>query len=138
MRICVGKIVQHGILYEKIQYGQNQSRRAGYWAKTYEQEESSSTEEAGPDDGHNPVDAWPRTPTKPKQADRNKEGSHHSWWKSVLGFDLSVRVELLLLYRTNVPKERRNCNEGADQDPEKGKPLLSEVEPIDSPKDERK
>ena len=75
-------------------------------------------------------------PAEPEEADRYTECADKRWWKTVLGLEFALVVELRLDVLVHVPEEWRDDDEDADQDAEKGEAFHTQVEAVDVDEDD--
>ena len=114
LRVRVGEVIEHGL----------------------EKEEGADGEEAGADDGHDPVDAQARRPAEPKKTDGYAKSAHESGREAFLRFDLAVVVELRLDYLVEVIEERGHDEDGAEEDANERETFLAQIELVDADEDD--
>ena len=101
-----------------------------------EEEEGADGEEAGADDGHDPVDARARRPAEPKETDGYAKGADESGREAFLRFDFAVVVELRLDYLVEVIEERGHDEDGAEEDAHERETFLAQIELVDADEDD--
>ncbi len=79
-----------------------------------EEEEGAEREEAGADDGHDPVDAGACGPAEPEEADGDTECADESGREAFFGFEFAVLVELGFHHLVEVVEERWDDEDCAD------------------------
>ena len=114
LRVRVGEVIEDGL----------------------EKEEGADGEEAGANDGHDPMDARARGPAEPKETDGYAKGADESGREAFLRFDLAVVVELRLDYLVEVIEERGHDEDGAEEDAHERETFLAEVELVDADEDD--
>ena len=116
LRVCVGEVIENGL----------------------EEEESAYGEEAGANYWHDPVDARARGPAEPKETDGYAKGADESGREAFFRFDLAVVVELRLDCLVEVIEERRNDEDGAEEDAHERETFLAQVKLVDADEDDGK
>ena len=114
LRIRVGEVIEDGL----------------------EEEESAHGEEAGANDGHNPMDTRARRPAEPKETDGYAKGANESGREAFLRFDLAVVVELRLDDLVEVIEERGHDEDGTEEDSHERETFLAQFELVDADEDD--